>query len=61
MFEEDQAEGVFQHPALGIAREVLLQVQALDPENDRFRVADFAQDFAGFAAWNCLSASRHFR
>ncbi len=61
MFEEHQAEGIFQDPPLGVAGEILLQVQTLDAGNDFFRVADFTQDLAGLLGVEMLEPLAPFQ
>src|SRR5215218_10285118 len=48
MFEEDEAEGVFENAAFGIVREVLFEVEILDVLNGSFGIADLTEDFTGF-------------
>ena len=48
VFEENQAEGVFEDAAFGVVREILFEVQGLHAGDDVFGVAEFAEDFTGF-------------
>ena len=47
VLEEDEAQGVFQDAAFRVLREVLLEVQLLDPGNHVISIADLVEDLAG--------------
>jgi len=54
MFEENEAQGVFEHAAVGVVGEVFLEVQVLDANDGIVRITDLAEDFAGFLGVKCL-------
>lgn len=48
VLKKDKAQGVLDHLCIRIFREILFQVQLLDPCNDWFRVTKIPQDLTGF-------------
>src|ERR1035441_1883394 len=61
VFEEHHAQGVFQDLHLRILRQILLEVQAMDPRNYVFRIANLAQNVAGLLGVEMLKPLAPFQ